>query len=59
MSKAVIVKVDSLDKTIGLSVGDIVDTLTDSLSGTCYVYVIRLRVKWLVAHYQLGGIHHA
>lgn len=50
---ATIVSVDSGDAVI---VGDAVRLLTDTITGTAYVYVPRLKEHVLVTHYQLQKV---
>lgn len=50
---ATIVSVDSGDAVI---VGDVVRLLTDTITGTAYVYVPRLKHHVLVTHYQLQKV---
>lgn len=47
---ATIVSVDSGDTVI---VGDVVRLLTDTITGTAYVYVPRLKDRVLVTYHQL------
>ena len=43
----------SIDRGDAVIVGDVVRLLTDTITGTAYVYVPRLKDHVLVTHYQL------
>lgn len=46
----------AIDRGDAVIVGDIVRLLTDTVTGTAYVYVPRLKEHVLVTHYQLQKV---